>query len=98
VERLTQGMAELVVGDHEWRQIVQRVSELLMLVPNAVPASDAPSGHGLEPIVRDLRRFESNVRSPLPHWQGRRIREEDQRSAKLLRLRREGKTEESEAA
>jgi hypothetical protein len=91
-------MAELVAGGHEWHQIAHRVNELLVLVPNAVPANDAPSGHGLEPIVRDLRRFESNVRSPLPHWQGRRIREEDQRSAKLLRLRREGNAEESEAA
>jgi hypothetical protein len=95
VEQLTRAKAELIAADAKWHQISQRVNELLPGVSGSTARTDAPSEHGLESTVHDLRRA-PEVTSPLPHYHGHRAREADEETKKLVRLRRRG--EQVEAA
>lgn len=82
VERLQSSAAGLVEADREWGTISQRVNELLVRIPGAPAASNAPDAHALHDIAREVRKAlaSTHVASPLPHWSGLEQQQAEQRT------------------
>jgi Bifunctional DNA primase/polymerase, N-terminal len=88
VEDLHSAIDALRAAHTGWHSVATEIAGYLRGM-NLNPAENAPGEHGLEPIIRDLRRLRE-LRSPAPHWRRREATEDEQRRvAQLLRERNE---------
>jgi hypothetical protein len=91
----------LIEAHRRWHDTSQQITRLLGHVPHASPAVDAPRDHALADGVRAVRnalRAGDEIRSPLPHWAGLRDHEIEQKTRRLVLLRRKRKLAAKERA
>ncbi len=82
--------AEALLADHQrWGQLQSKVSSYLIAMHTS-PADNAPGGHELSTVVRDLRRvLGQEITSPTPHMTRRDHARTEQAQVTTLRRERE---------
>jgi hypothetical protein len=86
---LRKAASALLDADRRWRELSAVVASHLRAL-KLEPARNSPGSHGLEPIVRDVKRsMSSELVSPAPHFIQATVAEHEQVTAKNLRRERE---------
>lgn len=92
--QLQEAIEKVIALDARWAKHAQQTQTLVAVVPGASPRVDGgPSDHAFTRTIRDLRNVLNEggeVSAPIPSWQGRASREQQDRTHQLLRLQREG--------
>jgi hypothetical protein len=91
---LQEVLEKAVALDAKWSEHAQQTNQLVTITPGSNPRVDqGPAEHAFTHIIRELRHGlgEGNeVVAPVPYWQGRAHREQQDRTHRILRARREG--------
>ena len=93
-KQITDGMRtcseSLIDLAQQWRQESTLIASYLRAL-NLTPATNSPAGHGMEPIITDLKRsMQHDLVSPTPHLAARDAAHDEQERVTAMRTEREG--------
>ena len=87
-DKFARGRALILEANAEWQQQAQVTSDHL-LAAGLRPGDEMPAHSGIEELARALARHDKPIPPAAPHWQGRKLREEQDATARQFKAERE---------